>query len=191
MNFRLDNSRSVLLHGVVAIALFTVVSVIAVAVRRELAQSGVFREVLATLEAGPAVVFFWIAFFVLLTLPVSPTTPMLAASLTVRGPGETFVIAYSAGLVASGVKYLLGRSGSGALGHWVARPRQSVVQQLVSSRGTFVAFALLQGVPHPLYDVVGYVAGALRVPFWSYVAGSAFGGGLLLATLCLSGSLVS
>ena len=54
----------------------------------------------------------------------------------------------------------------------------------------FVTVLVLHMFPHPLYDAIAYVGGALGVPFLRFLFAAFLGGGILLAYVCFMGIFV-
>lgn len=146
------------------------------------------REALAQLtqEHTISVAFFATILLLLLLLPFTPTSPVLALGLGVFGGPGLFAIAVPVGICAACSSYAIGRTlpPTGRLGAACRRIQQSEGR----FHSVFTAAFVLRAIPHPLYDLVGYACGALRVPFLPYVLGSTAGGSTLVGLFCIAGS---
>lgn len=131
----------------------------------------------------PPIVVYCVVLFAALLLPISPSLPILSAGIVAFGPFKVFVVSYAVGIIAASVTYWVGRTAGAKL---VSRKWHlvQVIQEKLKNRRSFWVVFGLKVVPHPLYDAVGYAAGASRTSFRDYILASMCGGAILLGLFC-------
>lgn len=175
------------------VALLTVYALVV----RHLETYGFYREAIA-LANDPAtqhlaLVIFYLAMTLALMTPFSSAALFLLAALEVLGPYKTFAVAYLGGATATILSYWIGYKMSGFVERSRLGARLHDAQAYLRDhpRGLWTGLFLARAVPTPLYDVFGYAAGVMRIPFWTYLIPSSLGGIIPLAVMCFVPELFS
>ncbi|MFT3924037.1 MAG: VTT domain-containing protein [Myxococcales bacterium] len=138
---------------------------------------------LASLREDPAVEFYVVLGFALLTSLFLPVTLLVVATILTFGSSHGFVLALSGIALAASTTYWAGRAvGSRAL-FALAGPKLLRVTQALQAHA-FWASAAARVAPLGNFTVVNMLAGSMRIPFPLFLLGSSLGavpGTLLIA----------
>lgn len=126
----------------------------------------VYRDRLPTVETlgYPAIFIVSVLGTATLFLPV-PAILAVCAGGTLLNPLLSGVIGGTGQALGEGTGYLAGVAGSGLLreNRWYGRLRP-----WVERRGWMVVL-VVAAIPNPVFDVVGMIAGAMRMPLWQFL----------------------
>jgi phospholipase D1/2 len=112
--------------------------------------------------------------YAVLGLAFVPITALIGATALVFDPGQAFVYSLSGALLSASVAYSFGRlMGSHTLRH-LDGPRLSKLRARLHAQA-FRATVVARLLPVGNFTVINLFAGALRVPFGSFVAGNVVG----------------
>lgn len=134
-------------------------------------------------------VAYAVLLLVILMLPFSPTSPILALGIVLFGPTTTFLIGYTTGIAAAVASYGIGTFMKEEISKRFGAKRVAFSRAIHRRYGVFVLVLVLRLVPNPVYDLVGYLCGMLGVSFRIYLVASMIGGAVLLAVFCFSGQV--
>lgn len=128
--------------------------------------------VLATFLAGSLVAF--------------PVTVLIAVTASVLGPTQGLIWAFAGTMLAATANFALGRLvPQSALKRWTGTWLDSVRSRL--RRGGIVSMMIVRNVPVAPFTAVNLIAGAARIPFRDYLAGTALGMGPGIVALTILG----
>ncbi len=140
-----------------ALVLFAVMVIVTIAL--------VYRDRLPSVETlgYPAIFIVSVVGSATLLLPV-PAILAVCAGGTLLNPLLSGVIGGTGQALGEGTGYLAGVVGSGLLreNRWYGRLRL-----WVERRGWMVVL-VVAAIPNPLFDIVGMLAGAMRMPLWQF-----------------------
>ena len=178
------------MRGAAGILVVLALSVLSIVTRRYLGDilgisDGLAQRPLALAMAGLLAVMT-----LALMLPLSPSSPILAASILVVGPLPTFVVGFVAGCLAAVAKYKIGNLAKNDLKRVLSSRAPQFMRLMETRTHMFWVVAVLHMIPNPAYDSLGYVAGVLGIPFHLYFGGAAFGGAVLLSVFCFAGPVL-
>ncbi|MDZ7628630.1 MAG: VTT domain-containing protein [Parvularculaceae bacterium] len=129
---------------------------------------------LAEFSQSPLAVPTVMAVFVLLALTGFPQWFLIAGTILAFGPRDGAFLSWLATMVSATVTFMLGRFTGGA---WVRRfggERTKSTIELIGRHG-ILASGLIRIIPSGPFIVVNAAAGAARLPFWKYLAGTSVG----------------
>ena len=173
----------------VTFVLWTGLLILYVLIQRYLEHLGLFELALAKIQ-GSGVGFiiapaYWIIVVFALMTPLSSGTLLVILGLPIFGPQLTFLLAFSAGLVASLLSYILGR-------HFITVSNTKMHQRIIEAeqflrsrpKQLWILAFIVKAIPNPLYDIWGYAFGIVRANLFTYLSASAAGGAIPLALIC-------
>ena len=125
----------------------------------------VYRDRLPTVETLGYPAIFIVSFLGSATIffPV-PAIIAVCAGGTLLNPLLSGLIGGTGMALGEGTAYLAGAAGSGLLkdNRWYGRLRPWV------ERRGWIVVLVIATVPNPIFDVVGVIAGAMRMPLWQF-----------------------
>ncbi|MCQ4159159.1 VTT domain-containing protein [Roseomonas sp. GC11] len=133
--------------------------------------------------SGPLGPLLALGLFMVLGLVAFPVNVLILATAAAFGLWPGLLYAGAGALISAFLTYLLGRRAGTGLLRKLAGPRINRISRAISRNG-ILAVTMVRLMPVAPFTLVNLVAGAMRIPLFDYMAGTALGlaPGLVLMT---------